>query len=114
MLGLMAEPARERKRRYVDPLDLRERRSDRPERTVSPVVLVAGPAIGVAWLAALAAVVGWVGGAVLTMSVLLAGPSLLAGLLLVSTEARGSGLRAAGMGLLASGAGLTILTTLIW
>jgi hypothetical protein len=112
MLCGMVEPGRERQRRYVDPLDLRERRHERPERTVSPVVLVAGPVIAVAWLAALAAVVGWIGGPVLTMAVLLAGPSLLAGLLLVTTEAQGSGLRIAGWGLLASGGALTMLVVL--
>ncbi|HMO95625.1 MAG TPA: hypothetical protein PKD27_05845 [Tepidiformaceae bacterium] len=106
----MAGPAHERKRRYVDPLGLRERDVPRPERTVSPLVLIAGPVIAVAWLAALAAVVGWIGGAALPIPVLLAGPSLLAGLLLTSTEPRGSRLRAAGLALLASGAGLTLLT----
>lgn len=108
----MRDASRSRQRRYVDPLDLRDAESPH-ERTVSPVLLVAGPLLAITWLAAFATVVGLAGGAVLSLAVLIAGPSAFAGLLLASSEPSGSPWRPIGHALIGSSAAATLLVLAI-
>lgn len=104
----MRDVSRTRQRRYVDPLDLRDAESP-PVRTISPVLLVVGPILAIGWLAAFAVVVGLAGGAVLSLAVLVTGPSAFAGLLLASSEPAGSPWRPAGHALIVSSAAATLL-----
>jgi hypothetical protein len=107
----MYDSRRARHHATVDPLDLRELHPP-PERTASVFLLVWAPLIWLSLVALAALAVGLLGGASLAITLLIAGPTSLAGLFLTRLEPPRTQGHSIGQALMLSAAGLTVLLAL--